>query len=166
MPRRASQDDGPVSPGIKGSGVLRSIVRGTGLLGLTAALMTGGCAKEDAARAPVFPVHGQVSFKGQPTPGAFVVFHPVEDAGDEPIRPTGQVEPDGSFSLTTYDKGDGAPPGEYSVTVEWRKLVTKGEEAEAGPNVLPDLYSKPETTPLKVTVAEEPNDLPPLQITK
>lgn len=132
---------------------------------LGAALLAGGCAQKDESRAPVFPVRGQLSFEGQSAPGAFVVFHSVEDTGDEP-RPIAHVGPDGSFQLTTYDKDDGAPSGEYAVTVEWRKLVTKGEEAEAGPNVIPGRYAKPETTPLKVTVAEAPNDLPPLQLTK
>ena len=164
MPRESSQDDGYGIRGVRASRTPRSVGWGMGLLGLAAALGTGGC-ERDEARAPVFPVHGQVRFKGQPTPGAFVVFHPLEDAGDEPVRPTGLVAPDGSFLLTTYDKDDGAPPGEYAVTVEWRKLVTKGEDAEAGPNLIPDRYGKTETTPLKVTVAEEPNDLPTLEVT-
>ena len=51
-------------------------------------------------------------------------------------------------------------------TLEWRKLVTTKEgDAEPGPNVIPDRYGKPETTPLKVTVNEGQTDLPPFQIT-
>jgi hypothetical protein len=143
--------------------VRRPVRSGTALLSLGAALLTGACAK-DEARIPVYPVHGQIRFEGKPAPGATVIFHPVEDAGDD-FRPTGQVGPDGSFSLSTYDKDDGAPAGDYTVTVEWRKLVTKGEEAEAGPNVIPDRYGQPGKTPLKATVTEAPNELPPLQLT-
>jgi hypothetical protein len=75
------------------------------------------------------------------------------------------VGADGSFSLSTYDKDDGAPAGEYAVTIEWQKLVTKGQEAEVGPNVLPDRYGKPQTSPLKATVTDAPTDLPPLRLT-
>jgi hypothetical protein len=164
MPSESSRDDRFGFRGARGARARRPVWWGAGLIGLAATLGTGGCAR-DEARAPVFPVHGQVRFKGAPAPGAFLVFHPLEDAGDEPLRPTGLVAPDGSFALTTYDKDDGAPPGDYAVTVEWRKLVTKGEDAEAGPNILPDRYGRPETTPLKVTIAEEPNDLPPLEVT-
>jgi hypothetical protein len=72
-----------------------------------------------AARKPVYPVHGQVFVgKDQPASGALVVFHHLGD--DDLNKPRAYVEEDGSFSLTTYAKGDGAPEGEYVVTIEWR----------------------------------------------
>ncbi|HEX8201053.1 MAG TPA: hypothetical protein VF590_11235 [Isosphaeraceae bacterium] len=144
-------------------GAGRPVRRGTALFSLATALLVGGCGR-DETHVPVFPVRGQVQFEGKPAPGALVVFHPLEDAGDD-IRPTARVEPDGSFRLSTFDKDDGAPVGEYTVTVEWQKLVTKGADTEVGPNVIPDRYAKAETSPLKATVGEAPNELPPLQLT-
>jgi hypothetical protein len=163
MSRESVPSDGLAPTRVRGHAAPRPVRRGTALLCLGAALLTGACAK-DEARVPVFPVRGQVRFEGKPAPGAFVVFHPVEDAGDD-LRPTGRVGTDGSFSLSTYDKDDGAPAGDYTVTVEWQKLITKGQETEVGPNVVPDRYGKPQTTPLKASVTEAANDLPPLQLT-
>jgi hypothetical protein len=87
-----------------------------------------------------------------------VVFHPVaapltEGAGN----PSAQVLRDGSFALTTFDEADGAPAGDYAVTVQWRKLIRNGAEALPGPDIVPPDYARPETTPLKATVVEGEN---------
>lgn len=132
-----------------------------GVLGMGLA----GCTKKDD-RVQVFPVKGQVKFKGEATPGAFVVFHAKDAKGPDAPKPTAQVKSDGAFALTSYDAGDGAPAGEYAVTVQWPKLIVTGDGAQAGPNVLPDSYAKPETTPLKVKVEAQPNDLKPFEIGK
>src|SRR5262245_15325321 len=73
-------------------------------------------------RPALAPLTGHVSFDGQPAAGATVIFHPLEAPADAP-RPTATVGTDGTFTLGTYQPGDGAPAGEYAVTVEWRKLV-------------------------------------------
>ena len=67
-----------------------------------------------------YPVRGQVFYEGQPATGAVVFFHPQDDhapTGDSSgghasmaDTPFGKVGPDGSFELTTYGKGRGAPP--------------------------------------------------------
>ena len=72
---------------------------------------------------------------------------------------------DGTFDLTTYHSGDGAPPGEYAITVELRGLVTGGEEpVRTGPNTLPAKYAKPESSALKYTVVEGENEIPTIDI--
>ncbi len=135
-------------------------------LGPLIALALPACSGGEA-RTPVYPVKGTLQFKGQPAAGAFVVFHSVGPTGSpEDERPTSLVGPDGSFTLTTFDPGDGAPEGEYVVTVEWRKLVGKGNDVAAGPNVIPQAYGDPKTSPLRAKVAAAENDLPPFQITK
>lgn len=139
---------------------------------LILALLAGtGCSKQDGV--PVFPVRGQVKFKGEPASGAFVVFHPVgaaPDPGASPVDeqpcPSALVKPDGSFELTTRQGGDGAPAGDYAVTLEWFKPVQRNGAPEAGPNVIPPTYGKPESTPLKVTVKAESNDLPAWEVTR
>lgn len=123
-----------------------------------------GCSQGEG-RVPVYPVTGKLAFKGEVPDGALIVFH--ADKADEKVpRPSGKVKDDGTFSLTTYDGNDGAPPGDYHVTVQWFKLVKKGADISAGPNVIPPEYGKPESSPWKVTVAEAKNDLSGHEITK
>lgn len=137
---------------------------GARVLVLGSALTALACSGGDD-RVPVFPVEGKLLFKGKPAPGAFVVFHPADrDPKVAAVRPSAQVSPDGSFRLTTYEAQDGAPASDYVVTVEWRKLVGKGNDVIAGPNVIPSKYGRPETSDLKFKVARGPNVLPPLEI--
>lgn len=137
---------------------------GSRALALCATLgLAVGCSSDDG-RPETYPVAGQVQVGGEPAAGAFVVFHPAGTVTEEFNKPTAQVKSDGSFELTTFDEADGAPAGEYAVTVEWRKLVDQGGDVQAGPNVVPDTYARADSTPLKVTVAENPNTLDPFQI--
>ena len=94
-----------------------------------------------------------------------MVFHPKGAAADAP-RPTAQVNQNGNFELTTFAARDGAPAGEYAITVEWRKLIVKAGYADPGPNVLPPQYSAPQTTILQARVVEGPNELPQITIVR
>ncbi len=141
---------------------------GRGLAALLVLMLTTGCGSTGAV--PVFPVEGVVQFAGEPAAGAFVVFHPLDGVLKDPTGapvplPTAKVNADGKFQLTTFDGGDGAPAGRYAVTVEWRKLVGKGNDMQAGPNVVPASYNDPAATPLQVTVEPKPTALEPFQIT-
>lgn len=119
-------------------------------------------------KVPVFPVKGKVTFEGEPAAGAFVVFHPKTPpkSGDTPSNPRATVQPDGTFALTTSSEGDGAPVGDYAVTVQWMKPVKQGKDLVPGPNVVPKAYTEPASTPLKATVAESENALEPFAITR
>jgi hypothetical protein len=68
-----------------------------------------------------YPVSGKVLYRGEPAAGAVVYFHREDAAGGghRPI-PSGIVEDDGSFYLTSDGVGDGCPAGKYSVLVEWK----------------------------------------------
>src|SRR5437868_5674800 len=103
----------------------------TGVLPILFAVLfvtADGCSKtKDPNRLPVFPVKGHLSVKGQAPAGAFVVLHPKNGAATAPngevVRPRAVVNPDGSFAIGSYDALDGAPSGEYSLTVEWRRII-------------------------------------------
>ncbi|MHB8970724.1 MAG: hypothetical protein ACYC3X_07585 [Pirellulaceae bacterium] len=127
-------------------------------------LVTMGCHKAAADRVPVVPVAGAVVLDGKPTPGTLVVFHPAQGAQSPTPPAQGTVRDDGTFELTTYTANDGAPPGEYKVTIEWHQMINDNGDVKVGPNVLPDRYSKPKSTDLIVRVAEGPNRLAPLQV--
>src|SRR5579884_1358822 len=77
-------------------------------------LCSAGCSE---AERPTYPVHGQVLIEGKPAARALVAFHPVAAAGREAVHPAGQADDQGHFTLTSFAAGDGAPPGEYQVTV-------------------------------------------------
>lgn len=126
-----------------------------------------GCGGEPTGP-PIFPVDGRVEYRGKAANGAFVVFHPLRESSEsaEPIRPTGKVDEGGRFRLTSLVEHDGAPAGEYAVTVEWYKLVNQGADWQRGPNVIPSRYAGPGTTPLRVTIREGANSIDPFQIVR
>ncbi|NJO24457.1 MAG: hypothetical protein HC868_18030, partial [Sphingomonadales bacterium] len=88
------------------------------------------------------PVSGKLLFDGKPIEGATLVFHPV---GGGDLKPSGTTKADGSFTLSTYPHGDGAPAGDYVVLVTWyppnareldnpqNKLPARYADAAAGP---------------------------------
>jgi hypothetical protein len=97
-----------------------------------------------------------------------IVFHPLaaNSAGEQPIpQPLAYSDAEGRFSLTTFTPGDGAPAGEYAVTVELRDVRQVGEEVvRDGPNLLPPEYANPSLTPQRFTVTASQNEVPLIRI--
>src|SRR5262249_30621145 len=109
-------------------------------------------------RKPVHPVRGKVYFEGTPAPGAMVTFFLVTGEPQRFVRTAdGFVEADGTFHLSTYTANDGAPAGEYVVTVVWGK--GGDEDAPAARTRLPERYARPEASPLRFRVQERENDV-------
>lgn len=128
-------------------------------------LNSAGCGSASKLeQVPVVPVTGKVLFQGQPTPGALVVYHPVAEGALAAPPAQATVRDDGTYALTTYTANDGASPGEYKVTVEWRKMVTENGDVKPGPNVLPDPFSQAKSTRLAVRVAEGTDQVHTLEI--
>jgi hypothetical protein len=109
------------------------------------------------------PVAGQVFLVDKPAANATVTFHPVGAAADAP-RPTGHVNGDGTFHLTTWTADDGAPVGEYRVTiVRFNTIDTPGQPRRVV-NELPERYSNPETSELTATVTKGGTELEPFKL--
>jgi hypothetical protein len=125
------------------------------------ALSFTGCGSKDAGHVAVHPATGAIKFRGQPAAGAFVTLHPREASAEVPA-PRATVGPNGEFSLTTYDGDDGAPEGEYTLTVQWYRPVKQGDEYIGGPNVLPQKYASAKTSDLKIRIAAGENRLQPV----
>ncbi len=120
------------------------------------ALMPLGC-RDDTGRKPTFAVTGKVLIDSKPAEHATVVFHPVGVSGPEVVKPRGTVKTDGTFTLTTYDGNDGAPTGDYLVTVElWLAGVRPDEPPSNRLNVK---FARPETSGLTATVLAGPTTL-------
>ena len=82
-------------------------------LPLAAMLLLAGC---DSGR-PVYPVHGRVVFEdGTPMVDGTVEFESIEDERTR-VNASGEIQPDGSFTLTTREPGDGAVEGKHRAIV-------------------------------------------------
>jgi hypothetical protein len=133
-----------------------------GRLLLLAVLALAGCSKA-SDRMPVYPVHGKVLVKGEPATEAFVAFHPDPD-NPAPAWIVGQVDAEGNFALSTYVSGDGAPEGEYTVTITWKQRGGPLNEF-VGPDRLEGLYADPKTSKLRFRVEKKPvNEVPAYEL--
>src|SRR5262245_38250650 len=66
----------------------------------------------------LYPVDGKVLVNGEPAENLNVAFHPQN--GDESrFCPVGRTNSKGIFHLMTRSGADGAPVGEYRVTLFW-----------------------------------------------
>jgi len=134
--------------------------------------MNSGCQESPGPKMePVVPVYGKVLVDKRPAVGAMVMFHPlpVETGRFDRIRSRGTVELDGSFELTTYNTDDGAPEGEYAVTVYWPGQRVgppdpNDEDSALPPDKLGLRYSNPTSTPLRATVTAPETQLEPFDL--
>jgi hypothetical protein len=139
----------------------RDAVSCLAFLGVALAAGGTGCGRTEADHPPCYPVRGTVTYNGKPATGAIVRFWP---AGAGPtdwkvVKPEAMVGEDGSFQLLSYTPGDGAPVGEYAVTVRW-----SGRDAPPGPDLLGERFSDPKRPVLKVTVKETGTEVPPIEL--
>jgi hypothetical protein len=157
-------------------------------IGAAVVFVTASCAKQEVVA--IYPVSGRVLQHGTPVAKAMVVFHdkrPTEDVHKLPI-PRATTDADGTFHLSSYTHNDGAPAGEYLVTVILNastalpsepvaseassktgdgiadQVSVDPESTPAPRNLLQNKYADPETSGLEAIVAESNNDLPPFEI--
>jgi hypothetical protein len=114
-------------------------------------------------------VHGTVSFDGKPVDKGRVTFTPVAAEGTSGgASAMSPIESDGSYSLTTFDTGDGAIVGQHVVTVvvptqdinELNKPKADGSIAYILPKeLIPKKYTDPKETPLRNTVVAGDNKI-------
>jgi hypothetical protein len=115
----------------------------------------------------VHPVKGKVIMDGQPLANAAIVLHRVGNSKlPANLHPRGKASSDGTFQLETFDPADGAPDGEFVATVFLTEETEVDGEKQSGPNVLPTVYSKPETSPLKLKITSSTKELQPLELKK
>ncbi|MFM8273859.1 MAG: metallophosphoesterase family protein, partial [Gemmata sp.] len=108
-----------------------------------------------------FPVTGTLTLDGKPVFGATVAFHEHVKATDkQPDRwvhvADGLTDRMGKFAVTTYSKFDGAPAGEYTVTVvQTGRGYYDGDPPEK--SNIPEKYATPAKSLLKATVKDGTN---------
>ena len=124
-----------------------------------------GCGREQKGgpREATYPITGIVTIDGSPTEQVQVICHSV---GDSKVA-TGSAaytQADGSFSIGTYESGDGAPAGEYKLTFKWGQINLMSGRYEG--DKLNDRYSDPDASEFSVTVQDgKENDLGEIALT-
>jgi len=130
-----------------------------------AGLIVGGCA--DSSRMKVYPVSGKVLYKGEPAVGAEIAFFGLDEELATPAAPFPKAvaTADGSFSLSSYAPGDGAPTGNFAVTIVWKKSAAADPEIrETARDVLRGRYASPESSGLAAKVQPRNNELPVFEL--
>lgn len=89
------------------------------------ALLISGC--NSSGSVPPVPVSGKVTLEGKPVEGAIVTFLTKTGEGRSASGKTGA---DGAFKLTSINTNDGAPPGDYIITIA--KTEMKGADSGGG----------------------------------
>lgn len=115
--------------------------------------VTCGCSGRDPNLPPTAPVSGQVTYNGQPVNQGTITFHPVGE-GNPGVS---LLDENGYFELSTYEAGDGAVVGQHAVTIDIPPPLD-GTSPEDQYSV-PDRYTDPASTPLKVEVSEDGEDM-------
>ncbi len=89
-----------------------SVINNIALLGLSiASLLCCGCS---SGQLETYPTKGKVKFKS----GAPVHVGTVElKSREHGVQARGDIQPDGTFELSTYSKGDGAVAGTHDCVV-------------------------------------------------
>jgi len=126
-----------------------------------AGLLATSCSSD---RKTVHPARGKVvDAAGKPVAGATLIFHPLDDKDDARHKPAATTDAEGNYALTTYVQDDGAPAGDYAVTVEWRPIPKSPMEPEQ-PDRLKGRFRDPKSSPFKATIKQGTNELRPIQL--
>jgi hypothetical protein len=111
-------------------------------------------------RLPVYPAKGKLMMGDEPVPNATLTFHPVKKFPREvaQIRPSAHTNKDGTYEVSTYGSNDGAPAGDYSVTVSWRGAEPNLRNEEED-ELAPVQFRNATTTGFKTTLKEGENTI-------
>ncbi len=123
-------------------------------------LASAGCGKKEQ-RVPVYPVSGKVLVRGKPVAGVLVVLHAVDGSQPAPSRPNAKTAADGTFRLSTYDPQDGAPAGNYAVTLFWFR---NNPDDDGSADRFKGKYGNPAKPFRTVTVTTDGNELPVFEV--
>jgi hypothetical protein len=128
-----------------------------GLLGALSILLTT-CRGPVSDRPRVFPASGELFVDGKPAVKAHVQLQAPADPALDQLRPHAVVGIDGTFRLTTFTSADGAPAGDYVLTVTWSDLPRLGHDQE-GPDRFLGRYADPSRPVRAVRIQPGDNQL-------
>lgn len=136
--------------------------------GVLVLVVSAGCGD---GRIRTYPTSGMVLVDGKPADRATVIFCPTSGPPDfMRERPWGTTDDAGKFELTTFDAGDGAPAGDYTVIIRWpgalvsAKPEEDAERVDRAPDRLKGRYFHPTKSGLTATVESQRNELAPFKL--
>jgi hypothetical protein len=134
---------------------------------LVGCALGSGCGSADGPTVvKVYPVTGKVVLaNGSPLKGGHIWLVPTKDSV---MNSSGEIGPDGTFTISTGPSGDGAPPGEFKVRIEpatpVRASRAQGNRPDPRTLPFPEKYLDEDTSELKVTVRADSNQLEPIRL--
>ena len=143
--------------------MFKTALRAGGLLAAGALVaLASGCGGNKGPR--LYPVKGSVRINGEPARGVNIMFTPVAppEGGATPLSPAAVTGEDGSFRLMSFKPGDGAPAGDYRVTVIYP--MHRFNKHLSGIDRLKGKFANPKTSRLTAKVELKSNDLPPFDL--
>jgi hypothetical protein len=152
------------------------------LITLSAALFVAGCGKGNQLGyvqhdEELHSTDGTVLVDGKPARNATIILHRSGSATvtgivpDDPSKilpnPQGDCDENGYFQLYTYMPYDGAPAGDYLVTISWSDPEGRNRDGENYPELLPRNYQSPQKSELKATIllGENHLEIPEIKLT-
>jgi hypothetical protein len=120
------------------------------LLSLVFLTILAGCGGSPG----LYPVHGKITSANGPLPKgevAIIRFEPIAGttAEGQTKAASGDIQPDGTYQLTTLDRNDGAFVGDYKVTFTINKTYL-GQESLIDPK-----FTRTATTPHTAKVTSD-----------
>ena len=117
-------------------------------------------------RVATVPVQGIVVVDGEPAAALAIKCIPEQPLPETVPPPSSFTDKDGHFTISTFESGDGAPPGKYKLTFNWgRYNLLNGRYG--GPDKLNGKYDDLEESPVEFTVddSKETIDLGRIELT-
>lgn len=115
--------------------------------------MLAGC---EPSRPETAEVSGRITFKGKPVPQGRILFWPSKG------RPAmAEIQPDGTYELTTFSGSDGAMLGEHRVTIKATRMhFPDGNQTKGVVQwLVPQRYENINTSPLTAEVSTGKNSI-------
>jgi hypothetical protein len=124
-------------------------------LSLLLAGLPFGCGSGDEKTPTTLPVTGKVTYKGEPVTKGTITFQP-----DDGRPATGEIQPDGTYKLSTFADKDGAVPGHHKVmivanTADPTKIPGSSPGYVAPKDLVPKKYGSLSTSGLEKTVSKD-----------
>jgi hypothetical protein len=125
---------------------------------VAASLLSMGCRQQ--VQSEVFSVEGVLTVNGEPAANASLAFHPLE-RDINVCCSVGRTDVRGVFHLTAHAHFDGAPAGDYAVTIVWPEESSLIDECNCDDILQHDrlkgFYADAERTEIRVTVKPSVN---------
>lgn len=133
-------------------------------IGLGICLVLAGCGRKGPPRKETFPVKGTLLIDGKPVGNVAVRCVSVQKLDATTPPSSTFTRDDGTFEISTYEKSDGVPEGEYVLTFQWGEmnLITRTMTGDK----LGGRYSDPKQSKFRFKVEKgKPVDLGRIELT-